>query len=447
MSGAPSLSTLRACLEGAIPAMMATCAPDGTPNVAYLSQVFYVDERHVALSFQFFNKTRQNILAHPFATVLLLHPDTAQFYRLHVHYLRTESAGPIFESMKAQLAGIASHTGMAEVFRLLGSDIYEVQTVEAVGPPRLPELSRAYDRLGVLRQASRALGECASLESLFDAALETLTQRMGIDHAMILLLDRTTQRLYTVASHGYARSGVGSEIALGEGVIGVAAREGTPVRISHMHSAYLYSRAVRASLPTAPGLPSMEIPYPGLAEPHSQLAVPICAGGRVQGVLFAESPQPMRFTYEDEDALVVIAGHLGAALGSLVDATAVGVSGDGTPVVAPPVAGPVLRVRRYQANNSVFFGDDYVIKGVAGAILWMLLREYRLRGRTEFSNRELRLEPSLRLPDVGDNLEARLILLQRRLREHGPAVQLDKCGRGRLRLTVTRPLDLVDVTV
>jgi hypothetical protein len=120
------LAEVRPCLEGAIPAMMATCAADGTPNVAYLSQVFYVDERHVALSFQFFNKTRKNLLAQPRSTVLVLHPQTARFYRLQLRYLRTEDSGPVFESMKAQLAGIASHSGMAHVFRLLGADIHEV---------------------------------------------------------------------------------------------------------------------------------------------------------------------------------------------------------------------------------------------------------------------------------------------------------------------------------
>lgn len=59
MTGTLSLHALRACLEGAIPSTMATCDADGTPNVAYISQVVYVDEQHVALSFQFFNKTRR----------------------------------------------------------------------------------------------------------------------------------------------------------------------------------------------------------------------------------------------------------------------------------------------------------------------------------------------------------------------------------------------------
>ncbi len=59
MSATPSLADIRACLEGAIPAMVATCDGDGMPNVAYISQAYYADEMRVALSFQFFNKTRR----------------------------------------------------------------------------------------------------------------------------------------------------------------------------------------------------------------------------------------------------------------------------------------------------------------------------------------------------------------------------------------------------
>ena len=88
-------------------------------------------------------------------------------------------------------------------------------------------------------------------------------------HTMVLILDPATQRLYTVASRGYATSGVGSEIALGDGVIGVAAREGTPVRITHMTSAYLYSQAVRSGLQDRGLVPpdSTEIPYPACPNP------------------------------------------------------------------------------------------------------------------------------------------------------------------------------------
>ncbi|RYF15870.1 MAG: GAF domain-containing protein, partial [Comamonadaceae bacterium] len=90
-----------------------------------------------------------------------------------------------------------------------------------------------------------------------------------------------------------------------------------------------------------------------------------------------------------------------------------------------------------------FFGDAYVIKGVAGAILWKLLRDHAAQARTEFTNRELRLDPALRLPDVTDNLEARLLLLQRRLGEQGAGVRIEKTGRGRFRLIVPGPVELV----
>jgi adenylate cyclase len=114
---------------------MATCAADGTPNVTYISQVEYVDARHLALSFQFFNKTRRNVLANPVVELLVIHPAHGAMYRIAARYLRTETEGPLFERMKAKLAGIASHTGMSGVFRLRGSDLYVVDGVEPVAAP------------------------------------------------------------------------------------------------------------------------------------------------------------------------------------------------------------------------------------------------------------------------------------------------------------------------
>ena len=430
-----TLSDLRPCMEGAIPATMATCAADGTPNVAYLSQVFYVDEAHVALSFQFFNKTRQNILAQPQATVLMLHPQTAQFYRLHLRYLRTETSGPVFEGMKAQLAGIASHEGLADVFRLRGSDIYAVLGIEAVGGQPLPAPPARSGQLALLRRASDSLSRSTSLDALLNGLIDTLRGPLDMPHAMVLLCDETGSSLYTVASCGYPLSGVGSEIALGDGVIGVAAQEQTAVRVNHLTSAYRYSQAVRSGLSDADVMLGEEIPYPGLPEPRSQMAVPMRCAGRLLGVLFVESGQDMRFSFEDEDMLVALAGQVGATLAHL--------QAHGDAPEAPladlgqcPQTQAVLQVRCFAANHSVFVNGSYLIKGVAGAILCKLLRDHSTQGRTEFSNRELRLDPSLGLPDVVDNLEARLLLLQRRLRDQDVGLRLEKTGRGRFRLCV-----------
>ena len=154
VSVAPDLISIRAALEGAVPAVIATCARDGTPNVSYISEVHYVDHDHVALSFQFFSKTRQNVLENPRATVVVVHPGTGAQYRLGVRYLRTEDSGPLFARMKAKLAGIASHSGMAGVFKLRGSDVYRVEsTRRGAGTAVLPEPPVA-DYLGPLRAAA-----------------------------------------------------------------------------------------------------------------------------------------------------------------------------------------------------------------------------------------------------------------------------------------------------
>lgn len=447
MSPALTLDDIRPCLEGHIPAMIATVASDGTPNVAYLSQVYYVDPRHVALSFQFFNKTRKNILSRPEAALLLLDPQTFAFYRLQLRYLHTRTEGPLFESMRAQLAGIASHEGMADVFELKGSDIYGVQTIEAVPGPTLPAPPPRCALLGPVRRCSEQLARASTLDETLANLMQTLAQELGIAHALVLLLDPAQQRLYTVSSLGYPQSGVGSEIELGHGVIGMSAQARTPVRISHMTSASLYNHTVRRTLGDQSGpSPSTDIPYPGLAQPQSQMAVPLLSADRLLGVLFVESPQEMRFSFQDEDALVTLAGQLATTIELLRQTPADSSQAESATPHAPPApqAQGRVQVRRYRSNHSIFLDSQYLIKGVAGAICWKLLQDYQQQGRSEFSNRELRLDSSIGLPEVVDNLEARLILLERRLAEQSAPIRIVKTGRGRFQLQVGVRLELVE---
>jgi adenylate cyclase len=261
------------------------------------------------------------------------------------------------------------------------------------------------------------------------------------------MLDGPAGRLYAVASRGYEGSGVGSEIAVGEGVIGVAARERTPIRIGHMTSEYGYQRAIRRHI-ERDGMGVIlenEIPLPGLPESRSQLAVPIIAFGRLLGVCFAESSEDLRFGYDEEDALVALAAQIGMAIHALQQFAETPEEGGARESEPVAVAGAPLLVRHYVEDDTIFLGNDYLIKGVAGNILWTLLCDYCGKKRASFSNRELRLDPRIQLPDCGDNLEARLVLLRRRLADRSSDIRIDKTARGRFSLAVTRPLELVQI--
>lgn len=458
---AVTLKSVRRMFEGVIPAVMCSVSADGMPHLCFLSQVEYVDEGHVALSFQFFNRSRENILATRRCMVSVDDPYTAAGIRMQLRYVRTESSGPVFERMRAKLAGIAAHTGMDKVYRLLGADIYEVSSVrEIAGRRPLVAQQARCDIAGGTRAVIDRISACTDMDQLLDETLRALQAHLQIDHSMILLSDPSRQCLYAIASLGYDTSGVGAEIPIGQGLAGICAREGVPLRIGHLAQWQTYARAIRQRTEDM-GLSESEaeeIPLPGLAEPRSQLVVPLRLLGKVIGVLLVESDQDQYFSHDDEDALASIASPLSLALSLLQPAEPALDAPAEVPLAAAEAANPddahvphaeagatadATVVHHHARTDSVFFNDDYVIKGVAGAILWRLIRTWVDTGRQDFSNRELRLDASLGLPDVTDNLEARLILLHRRLAERNAPVQLVKTGRGRFRLQVDTPLLLV----
>ncbi len=117
-------------MQGAIQSGLATCNSDGTPNVTSVSQVWYVDETHVAVSFQFFGKTVENLRGNPYAALRLFDPTTYDRWCLDVKFVRSETEGRIFDQMEMQLEAIASMSGMEGVFKLKGAHIYEVLRIE-----------------------------------------------------------------------------------------------------------------------------------------------------------------------------------------------------------------------------------------------------------------------------------------------------------------------------
>ena len=120
-AGTLQLEDLWPCLQGMIPAVLEHLfASDGTPNITFVSQIYYVDATHIAISHQFFNKTHRNVRENPLACAMMLDPRTLQAYRLQFDSTIPNASGPLFESMSLQLQAIASYSGMTDVFRLQG---------------------------------------------------------------------------------------------------------------------------------------------------------------------------------------------------------------------------------------------------------------------------------------------------------------------------------------
>jgi hypothetical protein len=198
--------------------------------------------------------------------------------------------------------------------------------------------------------------------------------------------------------------------------------------------------------PTAVARP--RIALPGLANPESQLGVPLLARGELVGVLCLESETAYRFHEEDRAAIELLGGYLAIAIENMQlreraadphriaagDATASADAG-AAPAHAPhPAARPRREIVYHGADECITVDGEYLIRSLPARILWRLLTAADGCGRREFTNRELRLDKSLNLPEYRDNLESRLLLLRRRLEQKCPEIRLAPRARGRFAL-------------
>lgn len=434
------LSDLMHCFQGVTPAGIATCSADGTPNMAMLSQVYYLDEKHVALSCQFFNKTRRNVDQNPFASVRLWDPVSLQPYLMQLRFLRAETSGPVFEEMSARIDAIARVTGMAGVFKLISADVYEVLSLSvlqgALQPAPATPLPWTVDprqagreELRGLQVLSDRLCRARTLEALYAELLASMASLFGASHALLMLHEEDCGKLIAIDSRGYDRVGAGAEVKLGEGLVGTVAQTRKPLRLSGLAAMRRYTRAVRESAQKRGVALGAEIPLPGLADAQSQLALPLVAHDRLVGVLALESRDPLAFEEWHEAYLSLLANQAALAIAMLSDH-----EDEHEEARVEPQPAPLPARRRlftwFAGDESVFVDGEYLIRNVPARILWKLLREHT-QGRREFNNRELRMDESLGLPPVKDNLESRLILLRKRLQERCPDVRLVSVKRGR----------------
>jgi hypothetical protein len=297
-----------------------------------------------------------------------------------------------------------------------------------------------------LQDLSVRIHQATSLEDLLDSILAGLDEIFGFHHSIILVPSEEPNVLVTIASHGYPETGVGAEVRVGEGIIGVVAEARKPIRISGLLRAMLYAHAVAERARQAGLCPPDRIPLPGLAVPESQLGVPLLVRGELVGVLCIESDERYRFHEEDKTSIELLGSYLAIAIqnmqwheraaddGATPMAETASISGGTVPDPGPERARH--EVTFHEGDEIVMVDGEYLIRSLPARILWKLLTARERDGRTEFTNRELRLDHSLHLPEIKDNLESRLLLLRRRLEQKCPDIRLVPVARGRFALHV-----------
>ncbi len=163
-------------------------------------------------------------------------------------------------------------------------------------------------------------------------------------------------------------------------------------------------------------------------------------GYNLQLLLFAESENIYEFRESDESILKTLSHVLALAIQNLQmshDFEIVPQPSFIQVAKAPEPAKEKLIFRYFPKEDCILLNGEYLIRNVPARILWRMLHLYKSEGKTEFTNREFRMDSWLQLPEIKDNLETRMILLRKRLEKKCPSITMTSGGRGRIILMVS----------
>jgi adenylate cyclase len=157
------------------------------------------------------------------------------------------------------------------------------------------ELERKTTEIDILTRVAVEISGKLDLAPLLDTILVSMDEVFGFGHSMVLLHDAQRERLVVAASRGYAESGVGAEVEVGKGPIGVVAKRKKLLRMGGMAAQRSYMAAVASAMEKG----ADEVMLPGLPDARSVVAIPLLKRDELIGVFYVESTEAAVFDDRD----------------------------------------------------------------------------------------------------------------------------------------------------
>ena len=177
------------------------------------------------------------------------------------------------------------------------------------------QLERRNKEIEIIERVASQISKTLNLDAIAKTMLISMEEYFGFKHSMILLLDSSESALKVIATHGYQEEGIGAQVKIGVGVIGMVAKKKKLMRMANLGAQKQYMQAIKQQIqPSEDTVVTDEISLPGLKNAESQVAIPMLMEDELIGVFSVESDQVNIFDKSDELIIKILANQTANAL-------------------------------------------------------------------------------------------------------------------------------------
>ena len=177
------------------------------------------------------------------------------------------------------------------------------------------QLERRNKEIEIIERVASQISKTLNLDAIAKTMLISMEEYFGFKHSMILLLDGSESVLKVIATHGYKEEGIGAEVKIGVGVIGMVAKKKKLMRMANLGAQKQYMQAIKQQIQPSEETGVVDVTsLPGLKDAESQVAIPMLMEDELIGVFSVESDQVNIFDKSDELIIKILANQTANAL-------------------------------------------------------------------------------------------------------------------------------------